>query len=297
MFLSAVSLTVVLATTPQTRTLTTAESDVNRATRSSVLTLVSGGEERGVAVCIDSAGYFIAHQNVLRFPVLVGRTRNGMSVQLNVCAKDQTTNLALLKAEGAVNQPFTAVSVAEEDGSARDFAFALIPGQVIKTEIVSSDKLGLVQTTRRAIPLLERGIGEDRFAIGLRRRRQRHGVGAEARRHRREERIGDRAPPEEIWLMPAKARAQLGPERDDARQIAELTGGVNGSHHELLLAISAPQENSLTIGIRFDPQPGHCTGVTQPFGSGSLGNGGERVQRGDSSQVRFQIVAHASVVA
>lgn len=158
MYSSVVNIAValVLSGPAQVQKLSKVESDVWRSVRSSVLVLQANGSDRGVAICVDASGYFVAHKNLVGFPILFGRMGNGQMIQLYVHSTDPTTELSLLKADVGRLSGLRPVAVAEEpEGNSLSTAFAIVPGGSIKTEISSVDKLGIMQPSRRAVPLLE----------------------------------------------------------------------------------------------------------------------------------------------
>ena len=78
-----------------------------------------------------------------------------------------------------------------------------------------------------ALPFLERGVGEDCGAIALGDLRRFNGVGAQARRDRREHRIGDSARAKQELTLAAKARAQAAPELKQPLKIGARIAPAN----------------------------------------------------------------------
>ncbi len=145
----------LLTVNQQAGRIATAESEVWKSARPSIVTIQQGGSDKGVAVCIDSKGLFIAHKSLTNFPILFGKTEAGLLVQLTVKAVDVSTQMVLLGVEPGSASRFNAVTLADEVEAAKDSAFALVPGGAIATEIVSVDRPGILEKSRRVVPLIE----------------------------------------------------------------------------------------------------------------------------------------------
>jgi hypothetical protein len=156
MFATTIGLAVtLLAGNQQLGRVTTAESEVWKSVRHSIVTIQQGGTDKGVAVCIDSKGLFVAHRSLTTFPILFGKTEAGLLVQLTVKAVDMSTQMALLGVEPGSVSRFQAATLADEREAAKESAYALVPGSAIATEIVSVDRPGILEKSRRVVPLIE----------------------------------------------------------------------------------------------------------------------------------------------
>lgn len=154
MLLSAVSAAALIGIA-QVKKQAAPEIAFRNSIRASFAVIQQNGQPKGVAVCIDSSGLFIAQKGLATFPIVFAKLGTGRMIQLNLCATDETTQVALYQAERGTWAPGPAIKVADELEPPFDRAFALLPTGTIQVEITSADKLGIMDASRRAIPLLE----------------------------------------------------------------------------------------------------------------------------------------------
>lgn len=157
MFLSAVSLAIALVATASEGTqIPKKDMGAYQKVRKSMVILKSGSTDLGMGLCVDSENrLFLAHMSAIRFPVLFGRLSSGRIVELTVRAKDETTQLAILEANPAQWTKMEPLTVASENPKAGSRVFAVLPNGPISAEIVSHERLGVVSTNNRTIPLME----------------------------------------------------------------------------------------------------------------------------------------------
>lgn len=153
MLLSAVSAAAVIGVLQVKKA--APEAAFRNSIRPSFAVIQQNGQPKGVAICIDSSGLFIAHKGMATFPVVYAKLGTGRMIQLNLAASDETTQIALFQAERGTWTPGPAIRVADELEPPFQTAFAVLPTGTISVEITSADKLGIMDASRRAIPLLE----------------------------------------------------------------------------------------------------------------------------------------------
>lgn len=154
MLLSAVSAAAIIGIA-QVKKTAAPEVAFRNSIRPSFAVIQQNGQPKGVAVCIDSSGLFIAQKGLTSFPVVFAKLGTGRMIQLNLCAADETTQIALYQAEKGSWTPGPAIKVADELEPPFQTAYALLPTATISVEVTSADKLGIMDASRRAIPLLE----------------------------------------------------------------------------------------------------------------------------------------------
>ncbi|MBX3118984.1 MAG: PDZ domain-containing protein [Fimbriimonadaceae bacterium] len=144
------------ALTGSQKQLTQAEQSAWNVIRSSTVMVMDGTVPRGVAACINEEGYFIAHRSAVRFPLLFAQTSAGANVELEVISVDEPTQLALLvlKQKG-VAAGFKPVRAMVEDKRAGVSLLAVLTSGPVRAELVSKERVGIINPTRRMFTLSE----------------------------------------------------------------------------------------------------------------------------------------------
>ena len=156
MSLSAVSafLALVALDVPK-QTLSAPELRAWSKVRSSVVTLMQGASPRGLGVCVDKKGYFLAHRSACPNSILFAKLASGPQIELRQVAMDEPTQLVLLHsptlAEGIV-QP---VSLGAEPEKSGGTLLAILTTGPLRAEFVSGERFGVVNPSRRLVPLYE----------------------------------------------------------------------------------------------------------------------------------------------
>ncbi len=156
MFLSAAKFAVVLSTaTFQAASLPRKEVSVWNQIRPAIVTLVGHGHATGVAALIDDSGYFVAHSSSVVGPQVVGKDFIGKQISFSIVSQDKATMLVLLKTNSWVSgsaQPLRMPQPGEiESGN----LIAALPTGPIRLAYGTRHKLGVMNTTRRLVPLTE----------------------------------------------------------------------------------------------------------------------------------------------
>lgn len=157
MWWSAASLCFAVFTTTDVpaQALTSAESRVWTKVRPSVVTLLNAGVANGLGVCVDKRGYFLAHQSVVPFPTVIARLSSGPQIELRRVAVDEPTQLALLQAISPGRTSFPAIQIGSEPEKVGGTLLAALPTGPLRAEFVSGEKYGVVNPSRRLVPLNE----------------------------------------------------------------------------------------------------------------------------------------------
>ncbi len=125
--------------------------------RASTITIMDGATPRGMAACIDSDGLFITHRSAARFPLIFAKNPAGAMVEMEVISVDEATQLALLgtKQKGVATgmQPVKAVSSDKRFSS--NALIAVLTSGPVRAELVSKDRIGIINPSRRMFSLSE----------------------------------------------------------------------------------------------------------------------------------------------
>lgn len=98
----------------------------------------------------------MAHRSMVPFPMAIGIAPDGRSVPLEVKTVDETTQLALLEAPIAnILEMDPPKVVGDGDVTGKSKLFAILNTGPIRAEFVSGDRLGVLSTSRRVVPLAE----------------------------------------------------------------------------------------------------------------------------------------------
>jgi S1-C subfamily serine protease len=168
-------LAVSIANTP----LNSAEQQAWRKLQPSLVTLLSGNHPSGTAALIDPKGLFLAHFSMLEAKAVDGRLSNGQTIRLQLVALDEPTQLALLEAQdwvrfassrseddvktsglkavavgGQPSATWSAITVVSKLSSGTPLLAAL-PNGPVRAQFVSSDRFGVMTSSRRFMQLSE----------------------------------------------------------------------------------------------------------------------------------------------
>lgn len=125
------------------------------ATMDALVTLGSRENPSGMAVQIDREGRFLAASSAAPTSTLTGYLSNGEVVTLRVQARDDITQLSLLKADNWKKGSGFVVTVAPENEVATQRLSAMLPGGVVQGQLVSQNRTGILQSSRRYVKLWE----------------------------------------------------------------------------------------------------------------------------------------------
>ena len=156
MFLLAVKLAIAISGSEfQAARIPSRDLGVWNQIRPGIVTLYAGGHQSGVAALIDDTGYFVAHNSSTSPLPLTGITAVGKSIAFTQISQDKATMLVLLKAdnwEPGVAKPFHAPSEGEEESGQ---LIAVLPNGPMRMSYGSRHKLGVLNPSRRLVPLTE----------------------------------------------------------------------------------------------------------------------------------------------
>jgi hypothetical protein len=150
----AVSALVLSVGSAEQAQLTKAEEQYFASVRRSLVTITDGGQDVAVAVCIGPQGQYMAHKGSIRFPIMFGRLPSGRLTTLRQRSTDDSTQLTLLMSESPIPGEAEPVKISE-DGSASTTLLAMLTTGPVRAQLVSTDRLGILKSSRKAIPLAE----------------------------------------------------------------------------------------------------------------------------------------------
>ncbi|HRI42976.1 MAG TPA: PDZ domain-containing protein [Fimbriimonadaceae bacterium] len=153
MLLSAVSLGLVLAGDPVQ--LSPEEQRAWDRIGQSCVVLQSGGFPTGTAILLDRSGHFMAHRSVVLSDRVEATLRSGKKVSLRLIFTDEPTQLSLLAADKWDEPGMAPVTVTDGAGLVGRPMLAALPTGPVRGEFVSTDRVGVVQPSKRYVPLSE----------------------------------------------------------------------------------------------------------------------------------------------
>ena len=120
----------------------------------SLVTLMDGGSPRGIAVLIDSKGFFVAHKENVPAGTIRGVDVTGASILFHLQSTDDPSQLVLLRAEKWTSR---AAPIEAADAQVRrgDRLIAGLGSGPIRAEFVSGDRIGVLSPSRRVVQLNE----------------------------------------------------------------------------------------------------------------------------------------------
>ncbi len=134
---------------------TQVQTEVWESVRPSVAFLPdAAGRPFGLAVLIDSVGYFVAHSSAIVAEPVTAVLDNGEKIRLGRIGYDSTTQLVLLGAQNWKGTTRAVISVADPDYPAKDMTMVTVDG-LIRSTINRQNVPGVVQSNNRYIPLNE----------------------------------------------------------------------------------------------------------------------------------------------
>ncbi len=120
-----------------------------------MLMLGSIANPSGVAVQVHRDGLFLASSNLVPTDTLSARTGNGKDYTVRVVARDDITQLTLIRAEGWKPGQGRVFHVANEREVSSQKVSAVLPTGVIAGQLVSTSRTGILQSSRRYVRLWE----------------------------------------------------------------------------------------------------------------------------------------------
>lgn len=124
--------------------------------RPSVVSVMQSATPKGIAVCVDKRGYFLAHRSTVGFPTVFGRLSTGIQIELREIAFDEPTQLVLLQSPtlGPV-AGVPAIRLGSEPEKAGGTLLAAFLSGPVRSEYVSGERYGVVRPSLRLMPLNE----------------------------------------------------------------------------------------------------------------------------------------------
>lgn len=153
MLLLAASLSIGLSTIEDPQ-LNASEQALWRKIEPSVVYLIRDGKPVGAAALIDDRGYFIAHKQIASTSML-GRMSDGRTVDLNLEAVDEPTQLVLLIAKNWTLGPARRVALGTQDEEKGERLFAVLGTGPIRAEFHAGERVGVIGASRRPVTLSE----------------------------------------------------------------------------------------------------------------------------------------------
>lgn len=156
MFTLAASLVLVqLACASQEKNLSKAELQVEEQVRASVAVLTKNAKPQGMAVLIDSRGYFLAHRLSVRTNSIGATMPNGRTLILKMIQQDDPSQMVLLKANDWKQNYGAPVNLISENCKVGDKIIAIMPSGIARAEFTNPNLFGIISENRRMVPLSE----------------------------------------------------------------------------------------------------------------------------------------------
>lgn len=139
----------------QQKNLTASELKVEEQAQASVATLIKNAKPLGMAVLIDSRGFFIAHRLSVSSSSVAGVMPNGRSFTFKLIQQDDPSQMVLLKANDWRSSYGTPVKLVSESPKPGQKVVAFIPSGMARAELTSTNLFGIISENRRLVPLCE----------------------------------------------------------------------------------------------------------------------------------------------
>jgi putative serine protease PepD len=162
MLQSAVSLALFLGVRAQ---FTGPEVATINNLRPAIAYIKQAGVTYGAAAFITKDGYAITHQLTLGGGATELVTGSGEKLAFVPIHKDTPSQLVLIKTVKAPSKVET-VSWADDSDGGRGMILAVLPTGTVRAEITSSERIGVDEKSRRAVPMNEVRIEQTPVAIG-----------------------------------------------------------------------------------------------------------------------------------
>ena len=123
--------------------------------RPAIVTLYDNGRKLGVAALLDDKGYFVAQSSSTSGSRMVAVTSSGRQISLTTVSRERASMLVLLKAdswEQGIAKPFHP-PVSGEDATGE--LIAVLPSGPFRMTYGGHNKLGVLKSSRRIVPLTE----------------------------------------------------------------------------------------------------------------------------------------------
>lgn len=125
-------------------------------TRNSVAILLRNGVPSGEAALIDKAGLFLANQSSVSTPNVSAKLSDGRIITLAWIATDTPTQTVLLQAEKWDPEMGVPVRLREAGSTPENVpVIVVLPSGPVPGQLVSSGRMGVISSSRRAFPLAE----------------------------------------------------------------------------------------------------------------------------------------------
>ncbi len=121
----------------------------------SVVTLLRNGVPFGQAALIDKSGWFIAHQSLMAGQQIAARAPDGRIVQLFWRSTDAPTQTVLLQAQNWPAGLGKVVVIHDSERLEKASVIVVLPDGPLRGELVSTQMLGVLNSTRKMFPLGE----------------------------------------------------------------------------------------------------------------------------------------------
>jgi putative serine protease PepD len=135
--------------------LSNTEQEIWRTLQPSILIVSQGGASRGSAVCIDTAGYYLAHQNSIHSGSVDGVTLNGQTFPMRFVSADKPTGLILLQVVGKTLPQCPAVKVADEEHARQGTLLAVLSSGPVRADIGQPNVVATYANTNQSVMLNE----------------------------------------------------------------------------------------------------------------------------------------------
>lgn len=131
-------------------------NQVGQNTMSDGLLMLGGIENpSGVAVQIHRDGLFLASSNLVPTETSSAKSSNGKDYTIRVIARDDITQLSLVRASGWKAGTGRVFHVASENAVTTQKLAAVLPTGIIPGQLASTDRTGILQSSRRYVRLWE----------------------------------------------------------------------------------------------------------------------------------------------
>jgi len=116
---------------------------------------MQNGAPRGLGICVDKKGYFLAHKSACPNSILFGKLASGPQIELRQVAMDEPTQMVLLFSPTLAEGVVPPVSLGAEPEKSGGTLLAILTSGPLRAEFVSGERFGVVNPSRRLVPLNE----------------------------------------------------------------------------------------------------------------------------------------------
>ena len=155
MFLSVVSAIAIVKEDWQSGQLAMPDRQLYSNLRNSIVQIMDGSTVKAVAVLVDRSGLFVIHQANDSMTTLRARMPDGQTIFLNFVAQDRNSQLAAYLATNPIGSNMTPVTITRVEPRKGTPLLAALPGGAVRGVVARTDGFGVLNNSRRMVPLYE----------------------------------------------------------------------------------------------------------------------------------------------